>query len=175
VDDCGGYGESSFATAGVWLAAPFDRLCHSVLQCSGPEHSSRRSGAARQALVQVNLPAMWPSKSPYQNQRARCLANMLLVFSVEQVIGKLQLLQIQVTFAVNAVSERSQAIAQLFWKLMHCWACLGVCCGSCMILLESSEGKVPTLHVMTSRPDRHCLSWIAILDQLLLPLRLYGT
>ena len=112
---------------------------------------------------------MWRSESSYQNERARCLTNMPLAFALVQVIRKFQLLEVQVTLAVNAVSERSKAVAQLSWKLMHRWACFGVCCGSRMIVLESSEG---TLHVRTNRPDRHCLSWITIFDQLLLPFRL---
>ena len=115
---------------------------------------------------------MWRSESSYQNKRARCLTNMPLAFALVQVIRKFQLLEVQVTLAVNAVSERSKAVAQLSWKLMHRWACFGVCCGSRMIVLESSEG---TLHVRTNRPDRHCLSWITILDQLLLPFRLSHT
>jgi hypothetical protein len=57
---------------------------------------------------------------------------MLLALAIGQVIWKFQLLKVQVTLAVNAVPERSKAIAQLSWKLMHRWTCLGVCCGSCM-------------------------------------------
>lgn len=87
---------------------------------------------------------MWRSESSYQNERARCLTNMPLAFALVQVIRKFQLLEVQVTLAVNAVSERSKAVAQLSWKLMHRWACFGVCCGSRMIVLESSEGTFHT-------------------------------
>ena len=62
---------------------------------------------------------------------------MPLAFAIDQVIWKFQLLQIQFTLAMDAVSERSQALAQLFWKLVHRWACLGICCGSCMMAPES--------------------------------------
>lgn len=36
--------------------------------------------------------------------------------------------------AMHAVSERAQAIAQIFWKLVHVWAaCLGI--GCCLRLM----------------------------------------
>jgi hypothetical protein len=92
---------------------------------------------------------------------------MLLSFAIDQVVWKFQFLEVQFTFAMYAVPERSKAVAQLSWKLMHRWTCLGVCCGSCMTVLETFEG--------TLKSDRHCLSSITILDQLLLPSRLPNT
>jgi hypothetical protein len=67
---------------------------------------------------------------------------MHLALAIDQVVWKFQLLKVQVTLAMYAVPERSKAIAQLSWKLMHRWTCLGVCCGSCMTVLETSEGTL---------------------------------
>jgi hypothetical protein len=67
---------------------------------------------------------------------------MLLTFAIDRVVWRFQFLEVQVTLAMNAVPERSQAIAQLPWKLMHHWACLGVCCGSCMTVLENLENTL---------------------------------
>jgi hypothetical protein len=71
---------------------------------------------------------------------------MPLAFAVDQaLVREFQLLQVQVTLAtaaMDAVSERPQAVAQLPWKLMHRWACLGVCCcSSCMTVLASLKVK----------------------------------
>jgi hypothetical protein len=53
---------------------------------------------------------------------------MHLALAIDQVVWKFQLLKVQVTLAMNTVPERSQAI--------------GVCCGSCMTVLETSEGTL---------------------------------
>jgi hypothetical protein len=52
-------------------------------------------------------------------------------------VQPLQLLQVQVvltTVPMHTVSERTQAFAQVFGKLMHCWACLGAGCRLNMVL-----------------------------------------
>jgi len=51
-----------------------------------------------------------------------------LAFATKHVFWSRQLLQVKVVLtavAMHAVSERTQAVAQVFWELMHLWACLG--------------------------------------------------
>jgi hypothetical protein len=66
------------------------------------------------------------------------------VFASEHVVWGVQpfqLLQVH-TVPVYAVSERTQAFAQVFGKLMHRWACLGAGCRLNMVLGAcGSKGK----------------------------------
>lgn len=62
--------------------------------------------------------------------------------------------------AMHTVSERAQAIAQIFWKLMHLWAaCLGI--GCCLRMMSWRVQKKAT----TNHLERSCFSFV---DQLLL-------
>jgi hypothetical protein len=67
--------------------------------------------------------------------------SLSLAFAVDHVFWNVQLLQVEVMLiavAMHAVPERTQAIAQVFWKLMHFWAaCLGI---GCCLRMMSSEG-----------------------------------
>jgi predicted signal transduction protein with EAL and GGDEF domain len=57
--------------------------------------------------------------------------SLLVDFAIKYVFWGILLLQVEVILAavaMHAVSEGTQAIAQVFWELMHLWACLGVGC-----------------------------------------------
>ena len=50
--------------------------------------------------------------------------------------------------AMHAVSERPQAIAQVFWELMHFWAYLGIGCRLCMMVVTDLEGDDQPLEAL---------------------------
>jgi hypothetical protein len=63
---------------------------------------------------------------------------LLLAFATHHVFWRLQLLQVEVILtavAMHAISERTQALAQVFRELMHRWACLGASCRLRMMMV----------------------------------------
>lgn len=58
--------------------------------------------------------------------------NLSPALAVDYVVWNLQLLEVEIMLAavtMHTVPERAQAVAQIFWKLMHLWAaCLGIGC-----------------------------------------------
>ena len=62
--------------------------------------------------------------------------NLSFAFAVDHAVWSLQLLQVEVMLtavAMHAVSERTQAVAQVLGELMHIWANLGIGCCSRMM------------------------------------------
>ena len=100
-----------------------------VPQCSGSELDVKQSDA--ESLIRDTSQA-GDSVGYHQYEGAGRLMSLFLAFAVDHVVWNLQLLQVEVMLtavAMHAVSERPQAFAQVFWKLMHFWAaCLGIGC-----------------------------------------------
>jgi hypothetical protein len=85
----------------------------------------------RQPLLVLHLTDDVVGSYQYERSGARCLMDLPRVFATKHVfrgVQPLQLFQVEVvltTVPMYAVSERTQAFAQVFGKLMHRWACLG--------------------------------------------------
>lgn len=69
--------------------------------------------------------------------------DLFFAFATDHVVRGSQLFQVDVmltTVAMYAVPERTQAVAQVFWELMHFWAYLGIGCRLRMMVVADAEG-----------------------------------